>query len=117
MADATRRLQTEFNQARRQAITQERDAAIAAARQRAQGIIEGYEARRGGRGGAAPATPQGNTTQATPPARDVPATQEGSQPPVAQLRLQQAREAIARGAPRAQVEQMLRQQGIDPRAL
>lgn len=117
MADASRRLQSEFNQARRQAIIQERDAAITAARQRTNELITGLEARRGGRGNAN-ATPQ-QQQQQTPvsPAQETPASLDNAQSSVRELRLQQAREALARGAPRSQVEQVLRQQGIDPGAL
>jgi hypothetical protein len=118
MADAARRLQTEFNQARRQAIIQERDTAIASARQRANDLITGLEAqRRGGGRGNVDASPQGNAQASAPPTQEQTATLDNAQSSIRELRLQQAREALARGAPRSQVEQVLRQQGIDPGAL
>jgi hypothetical protein len=117
MADATRRLQTEFNQARRQAITQERDVAIAAARQRANDLIAGLEAqRRGGRGNAAPATPQGNTQQAAPSNNETVAPLETPDPRAAMI--ESARRHLANPSTTPQqreaIRQRLQQNGINP---
>jgi hypothetical protein len=116
MTDATRRLQSEFNQARRQAIIQERDAAIAAARQRANDLITGLEARRGGRGGAAPTTPQGNTQQAAPSGNETVAPLETPDPRAAML--ESARRHLANPSTTPQqreaIRQRLQQNGIDP---
>lgn len=116
MADATRRLQSEFNQARRQAIIQERDVAIAAARQRANDLITGLEARRGGRGSAAPATPPDNTQQAAPSGNETVAPLETPDPRAAML--ESARRHLANPSTTPQqreaIRQRLRQNGIDP---
>jgi hypothetical protein len=114
MGDATRRLQTEFNQARREAIIRERDAALATARQRTNEIITGLEARRSGRGGNA--SPQGNAAQPTQPERTTLATEEGNDPRAAMI--ESARRHLANPSTTPQqreaIRQRLRSNGIDP---
>lgn len=114
MGDATRRLQTEFNQARREAIIRERDAALATARQRTNEIITGLEARRSGRGGNA--SPQGNAAQPTQPESTTPAPVEGNDPRAAMI--ESARRHLANPSTTPQqreaIRQRLRSNGIDP---
>lgn len=114
MADASRRLQTEFNQARRQAIIQERDAAIAAARQRANGIITGLEARRSGRGGNAETQSTPQTEQSSAPDQVAPV--EATDPRASMIEAARRHLANPSTTPqqREAIRQRLRSNGINP---
>jgi len=118
MADATRRLQTEFNQGRREAIIRERDAALTTARQRANEIITGLEGRRSGsRGGNA--SPQTNAAPPTQPERTTPATVEGNDPRAAMIESARRHMANPSTTPqqREAIRQRLQQNGINPDTL
>jgi len=118
MGDASRRLQSEFNQARREAIIRERDTALATARQRANEVITGLEGRRSGsRGGNA--SPQANTTQPTQPERTTPATVEGNDPRAAMIESARRHMTNPSTTPqqREAIRQRLQQNGINPDTL
>lgn len=116
MGDATRRLQTEFNQTRRQSIVQERDAAIAAARQRSNSLITGLEARRGSRGNAASATPPSGTQQAAPTGNETVAPVEITDSRASMIDSARRHMANPSTTPqqREAIRQRLRQNGINP---
>ena len=118
MGDASRRLQSEFNQARREAIIRERDTALATARQRANEIITGLEGRRSGsRGGNA--SPQASTTQPTQPESTTPAAVEGNDPRAAMIESARRHMANPSTTPqqREAIRQRLQQNGINPDTL
>lgn len=118
MGDASRRLQSEFNQARREAIIRERDAALATVRQRANEIITGLEGRRSGsRSGNV--SPQADAVQPTQPERTTPATVEGNDPRATMIESARRHMANPSTTPqqREAIRQRLRQNGIDPDTL
>jgi hypothetical protein len=90
--------------------------AIAAAQARSAARIAALEGQRRTITAAPAATTVTGAGGAATPAQ-LTQTPAQADPAVVQRRLQQARDALQRGAPRGEVERLLRQQGIDPGTL